>query len=124
MQRMIVDFKAARFGHLGLALFDLSVVKLFDVAALHAYQMVVMRAAIEFKHRLVGLEVVADQKAGLLKLRQHAVDRGQAGIGAVFLQQLVDIFRGQMPYRAALEQFENTQPRQGCLEPAGFKIFC
>lgn len=92
VQRVIVDPEAAGLCHFGLALFDFRIVKLFDVAALHADQVIVVGALIEFEHRFIGFEVVANQQPGLFELHQHAVNRGQPGVRAFFLQQLVDFF--------------------------------
>ena len=82
--------------------------------------MIVMAAPVEFKHGFVRLEMVAYQQPGLLKLSEHAINGGQPRVRALFLQQLVDIFGGQMAHRAALEKLQYAQPRQGGLEPAGF----
>jgi outer membrane protein assembly factor BamE len=93
------------------------------MAALHADQMVVMLALIEFEHRFVGFKMVTDQQSRLLKLGEHAINGGEPGVGALFLQQLVHILRRQMAHTAALEQLEYAQPRHGRLKAAGFQIF-
>jgi hypothetical protein len=56
---MLADGKASLFGHADLALFDFGVIKLLDAAALHAYEVIVMGAFIEFEHRFAGLEMMA-----------------------------------------------------------------
>ncbi len=88
-----MDAKATRLCDFGLPFFDISVVKLLNVAALHAYQMIVMAALVELEHRLVRFKVVPYQQACLLELQQHTIDCRQARVGTVFLQQLVDVFR-------------------------------
>ena len=103
MQRMVVNLKAARCSYLRLAFFDFRIVKLFNLAALHTYQMVVVAALVEFKHSFVGLEMVAYQQSRLLELGQHAIHGRESGVRAFFLQQLVNIFRRQMAYAAAFE---------------------
>ena len=65
-----------------LALLDLRVVELLDAAALQADEVVVVAALVQLEHGLAGLEVVADEQPGLLELRQHAVDRGEADVEA------------------------------------------
>ena len=65
-----------------LALFDLGVEELLDTTAVQAHQVVVVLALVEFEHRLARLEVAAPQQPGLLELHQHAVDGGQADVGA------------------------------------------
>ena len=84
--------------------------------------MIVVTALIELEHRFVGFKVMAYQQACLLELHQHAIHRRQAGVGAVFLQQLVDLLGGQMAHRALLEQLEDTQAWQGRFQTAGFQI--
>jgi len=98
-----VNTEPALFGDLRLAVFYFGVVELLDVAALHAHEVIVVPAVIEFKYRLVGLEMVAYQQACLLKLRQHTIDRGKPGVGAVFLQQFVNVFGGKMSNITLLE---------------------
>ena len=51
-----------------LSLLDLRIVKLFHVPALHAEQVVVMSALVQFVYGLVVVEVMADQESGLLEL--------------------------------------------------------
>ena len=93
MQRMVVNFEATRCSYLRLAFFDFRVIKFFNLAALHAHQVVVVAALVEFKHGLIGLEMVAYQQSSLLELGQHAIHGRKAGVRAFFLQQLVYIFR-------------------------------
>src|SRR3990170_8606267 len=50
VQRVVVDLEAALFRDLDLPLFDRGIVKLLDMAALDAHQMVVVPALVEFEH--------------------------------------------------------------------------
>ena len=120
---MVVDFKTARGSHFRLAFLDFRVVEFLDVAALHAHQMIVVAALIELENGFVRFKVMADQQARLLKLQQHAVHRGEAGVGAVFLQQFVDFFSRQVAHRAFLKEFEDAQARQSGFKAAGLQIF-
>ena len=52
VQRVLADLEAALARDLGLPLLDLRVVELLDAAALHAHQVVVMRALVQLEHRL------------------------------------------------------------------------
>ena len=79
-QGVIGDVKALGPRHIVLALLDLGVVELLDPTAVQAHQMVVVLALIELVDRLVALEMAANQDTGLLELRQHPVDRGQANV--------------------------------------------
>jgi len=58
---MIVKFKPAVFGNHLLATLNFFVKKLYNFAALHAHQMVVMSAFIQLKHRLARLKMLASQ---------------------------------------------------------------
>src|SRR3989338_7994121 len=96
MERVVVNGKAAFGGDLFLARLDGRIVKLLDMAALQANDVVMVLALIEFEHRLAALEVVARQQSGLLELRQYAVNRGQPHVIATGQQMLVHIFRAHV----------------------------
>ena len=102
IERVLADREAALGGDLGLPLLDLGVVELLDAAALHADQVIVVRALVQLEHRLAGLEMMADQEARLLELGEHAVDGGQADVEALGQQQLVDVLGRQVPDLATL----------------------
>ena len=51
-----------------LAFFDFCVVKLFNLAAVQAHQMVMVLPFVEFVDRFATFEMAATQDAGLLKL--------------------------------------------------------
>jgi HPr kinase/phosphorylase len=56
------------------------------------------------------------QDAGLLELGQHAVDGGQADVGAVFQQHAEHVFRRHVALLALLEDLQDLQARQGGLQ--------
>lgn len=85
--------EAAFLGNLDLALLDFRVVEFFHLSALQAYQVIMVTAAFEFKHRLAAFKMVTLQQARLLELCQYAVNGGDAGILAFTDQRLVNIFR-------------------------------
>src|ERR1700741_5303194 len=117
-KRVPVQREAALARDFGLALLDVGVVELFYAPALQADEVVVVPALVQLEYRLAGLEVLARQQAGLLELRQHAVDRGQADVDPLGEQRLVDVLRGKVPHLARLEQLEDLAPGQGRLESA------
>ena len=80
--------------------------------------MVVVLALVELEHRLAGLEMVARQNAGLLELHQHAVDGGQAHVGAIGQQHLVDVFGAHVALGRFLEDFQHLDAWQRGFEPA------
>ena len=77
---MFSQFEAMLGGDGTLARLDFRIVELLHAAALHAQQVVVVTALVEFVDRFVIVETLADQNAGLLELGQHPVDRGQADV--------------------------------------------
>ncbi len=81
-----------------------------------------MLALVELEHRLAGLEMVADEQARLLELRQHAVDRGEADVEALAEQQLVDVLGRQVPDLRRLEEVDDLEARQRGLEAGALEI--
>ena len=122
VQRVLVDFEAALARDLGLPLFDLGVEELLDAAALQAHEVIVVAALIEFEHGLAGLEMMTHQQPGLLELRQHAVDRGEADVEPFGEQLPVDVLGGQVPHRTLFEEVDDLQTRQRCLEAGGLEV--
>src|SRR5687767_10540910 len=103
MQRMVLDAEAAGVSDFDLALFDIRVVELFDVAALDADDVVVMTALLELEDRFSGLEMMTDQQPCLLELREHTVYGRKSGVGAFLEQRLVNVFGREVPDFAFLE---------------------
>jgi hypothetical protein len=108
-------------GDLVLARFDLLVEELFHPAAIEADQVVVVRAGVQLEDRLAGFKVIAVQQAGLFELGQHPVHGRQADVHVLGQQDLVDVFRRQVPHRAVLENFQDFQPRQVAFRPLAFR---
>ena len=119
---MLADLEAALARDLELPLLDLRVVELLDASALHADEMVVVLAFVQLEHGLARLEVMADQEAGLLELRQHAIDGGEADVESLGKQQLVDVLGGQVTHLRRLEQVDDLEPRQRRLEAGALEI--
>lgn len=122
---MILDLEAVLLGNAVLQRLDFRVEKLGYLAAAVAHHMVVVAALVQLVYRFARLEMVTNQNARLLELRQHAVNGGQADVGILGDQLLVDVFSRHMPIVAGLEQVENTQARTGGfqadpLQMAGF----
>jgi len=122
MQRMLLYAEAAIPGDLGLASLDFRIVEFLDVSALDAHEMVVVIALIELEDRFAGLEMMANQQSRLFELCEHAVDCRQPDFHAFVKQQLVHVFRREVALFAALEQIENLQPGQRCLQAHAFQI--
>ena len=105
-----------------LPFLDLGVVELLDASALHADEMVVMLAFVQLEDRLAGFEMVTNQKPGLLKLRQHAINGRETDVETFGQELFVDIFGGQMPHLGRLEQVDDLDAWQRGLEAGAFEV--
>ena len=103
-QSMVSQFKAFVLGNRFLQVFNLGLIKLLDPATVQAHQMIVVLPLVELKHRFATLKMRATQKPGLLKLREHSVDRGQADVDVFAQSDAVDVFCRHVPMLPALEQ--------------------
>lgn len=92
-QRMLVQLEAALLRDGLLARFDLGVEKFLHAPAIHADEVVVVRAFVEFEHGLAGFEIAARQQPRLLELREHAIDGGQPDVEFLCQQIAVNVFR-------------------------------
>jgi outer membrane protein assembly factor BamE len=119
---MVLQRETALLCNRLLARLDLGVVELLDAAAGQAQQVVVVLALVQLEHRLAALEMAARQQPRLLELQQHAVDGGQADVGMLGQQQLVHVLGGHVALLGALENFQDFQARQGCLEAAALEL--
>ncbi len=95
-----------------LAGFDGGVEEFLDVPALHANDMIVMFAVIEFEHRFVAFKVMPDQDTRQLELGQHAINRRQADIFTAGQKLLVHFFRAQVPIIAIFKKIQNLEAWQ------------
>ena len=119
---MVLDPKPAMLGHFDLALFDLGIVKLFDVAAFGANDVIVMPALFELEDRFTAFKMMAYQQAGLFELREHAVNGRKAGVCAFPQQGFVYVFSRKVANLAFLEDLQYAQPRQRRFEADGLEV--
>lgn len=119
----MADLEAEPIGHGVLPLFDATIHELFHPSAVQADDVVMVRTLVEFEHGHAVLEMVTRDQPRSLELSQDAIDRGQADVFARIQQPLVDVFRGHMPARTALEDIEDFKPRQRDLQPGLSEIF-
>lgn len=111
-QGVIVDVVSLAGGDRLLAIFDGLVKKLLDVTALHANDVVVVLATLQFEHRVPAFEVMTDHEPGGLELGEDPVDRREADLFVRFKQCLVDVFRAHVTSVAAFKDFEDLQAWQ------------
>jgi hypothetical protein len=114
--------EAALGGDLVLALLDLGVEEFLHPAALQAHQVVVVVAFVELEDGLARFEVMALEEAGLFELGEDPIDGGQADIHVFGDQEAIDVFGGEMAILDLLEQVEDLEPREGCLEADTLEI--
>ena len=77
---------------------------------------------IQFINRLATFKVIAAKQAGLLKLRQNTVNRGQTNVGIVLQEVLENILRGHVPLGPFLKDFKYLLSRNGGLESGAFEF--
>jgi outer membrane protein assembly factor BamE len=119
---MFGQAKTQALGNAVLAFFDFRIDKFFHVAAVQAHDVVVVCAFVQFKHGLASLEVVALEQAGLLKLGEHAVDRGQTNVDLFGQQDLEHILGAHVALVGLLKDFQDFQARRGGLQAAAFQV--
>ena len=119
---MIGDHEACGLGYRALPGFDFRVEKFFHMPAVQTHQVVVMLIVAQLIHRFAGFEVVAAENARLLELRENAVNSGQANVGPFSQEYAIDVFGRQMALLGRLKDFQNFQPRQGCLQASAFEF--
>lgn len=120
---MLDNGEASLLGDLVLTALDLRIGELLDVAALHADQMIVMLAVVEFEYRLAGFEVVPFEQADLFELGQDAVNSRQPDVEVIGQQLSIDVFRGEVARRRLPEQVKDGHARHGGLEADALE-FC
>jgi hypothetical protein len=96
----------ARFGDLILALLDLGVEELLNLAALHAHEVIVMAALIQLEDRLAAFEMVSSEQPGLLELGEHPIYGGKTDIHAFLHQQPINIVGTHVPVAGVLEEIQ------------------
>lgn len=121
-ERVVLQGKAFFFGDLVLSVFYLCVKKFLNPPAVKAYQVVMVTALVEFKHRLSRLEVGTQQDTSLLKLREHPVDCRQPDIHVFCQHHLIDILGAEMAGFGLFEDCEYFEPGNGDLEPCILQV--
>ena len=86
IKRVFTNQKTALLGDFFLSPLDFCVDKLFDVTAINANKVIVVRSGFQFKNRSPGFKMVPFEQANLFKLSQHSVNRRQPDI-VIFGQQ-------------------------------------
>lgn len=119
---MVGDDKAFGERDSLLALFNLSIVELFNFAAIKTHHVVVVLPLIEFVDSFAAFKMVAAQNARLLELGQYPVNSGQANIGVFGQQMAKNIFRGHMALNALLKNLQDFQPWQSDLQAGAFEF--
>jgi hypothetical protein len=120
---VFLDLEAEAVGNRILTIFDGFIVELFDLAAVHADDMIVVRTGIEFENRHAVLEAVPADQARGLELRQHTIDSGQANVIVRFEQAFADFLGREVARLRMFKNLENLEPRQRDFEPGIAQVF-
>ena len=62
------------------------------------------------------------EKSGLFELGENAIDRGQTDIHVLADQQAVNVFGRKVTIFGLLEQIQDLEAREGCLEADAFEV--
>jgi len=119
---VISDLEAEALRDRPLPLLDLVVRELFDVATVHANDVVVMGTFVEFKDSRAALEVVPRDEARGLELRQHAIHGGEANVLVQLEQSPVYILRAHVAHGSARQDFEDLEARGRDLEASASQV--
>ena len=65
---------------------------------------------------------MAFEQAGLLKLGEHAIDRGKADVHIFGDEEAVNVLGGQVAGFDLLEEVKNLEPWEGCLQADTFEV--
>lgn len=77
---------------------------------------------VQFVDGLAAFKVIAAEQAGLLKLHQNTVHRGQANVGIVLQEVFENILCRHVPLRPFLKDFQYLLSRNGGLESGAFEF--
>ncbi|MPM31290.1 hypothetical protein SDC9_77845 [bioreactor metagenome] len=120
--RVILNQPALLLGDQVLAFFDLGVVELLDLAASRTHEVVMVLAFVEFVDGLAAFEVAAQQDAGLLELRENAVNGCKADVGTFFQQYAENVFSRHVTLLSFLEDVEDLQSGKRRFEAGAFQF--
>ncbi len=115
-QGVIADLEPQPLRHGVLALFDAAVHELFDAAAVHTHDVIVVRTLIELEHRHAAFKMMARHEAGRLELGQHPIHGREPDVLVRDQELLVDVLRAHVAGRAVREDVKYLEPRQRDLE--------
>jgi hypothetical protein len=83
----------------------------------------VVLTLVQLVNGLAAFKVVATQNAGLFKLQQHPVHRGQTDVGMFGQQMPKHVFSRHVALRAFLKDLQNLQARQRDFLAGIFEFF-
>ncbi|MEN9838453.1 MAG: hypothetical protein RLZ79_2121 [Pseudomonadota bacterium] len=91
-ERVVGDFKAVTLGNSVLTPLDIVIHELFDVSAIDALDVIMVRAFVELEDRHTVGEMVSGHETCGLELGQHAIDGCKTDVLTGVDQTTVDIF--------------------------------
>ena len=93
---MVAEREAVLFGNGALPLFYDIVDKFLDSSAMHANDVIMMQASLQFEDSLATLEVMPGDKPRRLELCKGSIDGGQSDLFSRILQFPVDSLGSQV----------------------------
>ena len=120
---MIAELELVLGGDRALLHFNVAVHELFDLAAVQAHDVIVVRALVQFEHGSRAFEMVACHQSSRFELGQHAIHRGQTDVVVGMQQVPIDVFRAHVTRLCAAQDFQDLEARHGDLEPRFAQVF-
>ena len=90
-ERVVGDFKAVTLGNSVLTPLDIVIHELFDVSAIDALDVIMVRAFVELEDRHTVREVMPRDETRRLELGEHSIDRGETDVLAQLGKPTVDV---------------------------------
>ena len=85
--------------------------------------MIMMVLVVQFEHRTVTFEVVANDQAGVFELGQDPIHGCEPDTFFIFKQYPVNVLGGHVPNFAAFKNGQDLEPGKRGLESGLFQIF-
>jgi len=120
---MVAQCEAMLLCDRALAFFNDIVDKFLDPPAMHANDVIMMRAPFQFEYSLSALEVMPGDQPRRLELGKGAIYGGQPDLLSRIKQFPVDSFSRQMQAFDVLEKLQHLEPGQGGFQTGILQMF-
>lgn len=122
---MVSQNKISLLSDFSLECFDGGILKLFNLAALNANQMIMVVTPIHLEHGVAALKMMADDQPCRLELSEDAIDRGQTDLLTLADQGFEDFFCTQVTALGplTLQNFQDLDSGEGDLKSRISDVF-